>query len=120
MPHINLQYSENIKPPDFKTLFSAIHRIMNRIANIEINNCKSRAIGCSEYFIGEGEPAGAFVHLEVKMLEGRTSKMKSDLGKTLLRELENSFLKRGDNPDLQLTVEIGDIKNDAYFKFPSH
>ncbi len=119
MPHITLQYTDNISPlPDFKVLFSTIHGILNNIAGIKIENCKSRAVPLSEYFIGEGKLSEGFIHLEVKILMGRSKELKSDLGKALLNELERTFLHSGNKMKLQITTEILDIDKDFYYKYP--
>lgn len=119
MPQITLQYTSNIQPlPEFYQLFSAVHKTINAIAGIKIENCKSRSIQLDNFYIGDGSGNKGFLHLEVKILEGRTSDVKSKLGKSLLQILKNESKESIKLLDLQITVEIIDIQKSCYYKYP--
>lgn len=119
MPQITLQYTSNIQPlPKFYQLFSEVHKTINAIAGIKIENCKSRSIQLDNFYIGDGSENKGFLHLEVKILEGRTSDVKSNLGKSLLQILESQFKENIKLIDIQITVEVIDIRKNCYYKYP--
>ena len=119
MPQITLQFTDNIKSlPEFNELFSEVHLAINAIAGIKIENCKSKAIQIERYYIGVGTNNKSFIHLEVKILEGRTAEIKSEMGKSLLQILKNKFKESISSLDLQITIEIIDILKNCYYKYP--
>ena len=119
MPQITLQFTDNIKSlPKFNELFSEVHAAINAIAGIKIENCKSKAIQIERYYIGVGTNNKGFIHLEVKILEGRTAEIKSEMGKSLLQILKNKFKESISSLDLQITIEIIDILKNCYYKYP--
>ena len=119
MPQITLQFTDNIKSlPKFNELFSEVHAAINAIAGIKIENCKSKAIQIERYYIGVGTNNKGFIHLEVKILEGRTAEIKSEMGKSLLQILKNKFKESISSMDLQITIEIIDILKNCYYKYP--
>jgi len=119
MPHLILNYTSNIDPPlDFGSLFLKLHTILNSIAGIEINNCKSRAQKLENYFISRGESEKAFIHLDVNFLEGRSAKIKKKIGNLCLDTIKEYCTSYLTKKDLQITVEIRDIRKEFYFKYP--
>lgn len=120
MPHITMEYTANLRElaPD-ATLFHQVHQVLESVAGIRIANCKSRWHEIGEWLVGAGEPAGtAFVHLDVRFLEGRTEQVRQSVGRALLQILEDQFAPVPDGLDLQITVEIGEIRKADYFKYP--
>lgn len=119
MPQITLQFTDNIKAlPNFNFLFAEVHQALNSIAGIKIENCKSRAIKLDKYFIGDGTNNQGFVHLEVRILEGRDDEIKSEIGNKLLEMLKKQFVESIELLDLQITIEIIDIRKNCYYKYP--
>ena len=118
MPHLTLEYTDNITQSiNFKQVFSDLHRIMEETGGININNCKSRAVKLENYFIAGGEEDKAFVHLEIRFLEGRTTELKQVIGGKILEKLKEHYSKSIEDLDIQITVEIKDILRDLYFKY---
>ena len=118
MPQITLQHSDELAiNMNYEEFFSTIHNLLSDTADIDISNCKSRVIKVDNIYIGDGDPDQRFVHLEVKLLEGRSKQLKDRIGKKLLNELKQVFVDSGDRGSVQITVEIIDINRDNYFKF---
>ncbi|MFW9916725.1 MAG: 5-carboxymethyl-2-hydroxymuconate Delta-isomerase [Candidatus Thorarchaeota archaeon] len=119
MPQILLEYSANIKETiGFENLFADIHNVMSNTGGARKENCKSRLLRHSNYYIGDGKPQNAFVHLEVQWLEGRTIEVVSTLGEELLALLKKYYQGVIENYNLQITVHIKDIHRRHYFKHP--
>lgn len=118
MPHLRLEYSTNldaaVASPD---LLLDLHRTLERVAGIALGNCKSRAIPVPRFVVAGGEPDAAFVHLDVRFLEGRSLEVRQALGDALLRHLVDAY--GGDRPGLQVTVEITESPRVTYFKHPA-
>jgi 5-carboxymethyl-2-hydroxymuconate isomerase len=120
MPQITLEYTNNIDQAlEFDPIFSGIHEILADVADIRVDNCKSRARRLDHYYIGAGNPNHAFLHLEAAILEGRTPEIKKELGRQILEHLQKHFSPTFEAHDLQVTVEIRDIPRAAYFKVPA-
>ena len=120
MPHLTLEYSGNVPdPPDIQGILREIHRVLQETAGIKIENCKSRGRVAEKYLVANGESTRAFVHLDVRILEGRSGELKRELGYQLLDTLREHFSSAEAALDLQTTVEIRDIERASYFKHPA-
>jgi 5-carboxymethyl-2-hydroxymuconate isomerase len=81
-------------------------------------NCKSRAVRHETYHVGDGAAEKAFVHVEVRFLEGRPADTKQPVGREILRILQDHYRPSLERLDLQITVEVGEIARRLYFKIP--
>lgn len=119
MPHIVLEYSANIPElTDFSALFDDLHQALNRIGGIKLDNCKSRARAASHYYIGDGNPDNAFIHLDIEFIKGRSAEVKQAIGRECL-DLVKRYYHLHLSDALQITVKIDDIALDFYFKDPA-
>ncbi len=121
MPHLTLEYTSNLDEwaadPD---LLLSLHRLLEA-AGIKIENCKSRWRMAEEWVTGDGQGESAFVHLDIRFLEGRKPDVKRMIGEGAVELLQDHFqpaADRSDGLDLQITVEIQDIRRADYFKSP--
>ncbi len=79
MPHTILEYSSDLDPlPDFRQLFAEVHAILDDVAGARIANAKSRGIPVEAY-VGDGDARRAFVHLEIRLMEGRSTEVKAEV-----------------------------------------
>ncbi len=119
MPHLTLEYSANVREAkDLGPLFLRLHTLLSETAGIDIRNCKSRARPADDYMVAEGGERDAFVHLEIRFLDGRPAEVKSAAGIRSLDLLREWFAESDSVLALQITVEVRDIKRNAYFKHP--
>ena len=118
MPHIRLEYSDNLPAlGNFEALFADIHRVLHEQGGIALNNCKSRVISTQHSYIGDGDSRHAFVDLQVEFLSGRSPEIKNTLGEACLAVLKSHYAEQL-NEHLQVTVGIHDIPRETYFKYP--
>jgi 5-carboxymethyl-2-hydroxymuconate isomerase len=114
MPHLRLEHTPNVRarvaPHD---LFGRLHRILAEVAAADVRNCKSRAVELAPFLVGESHDDG-FVHLDVRILAGRTQPVKAELGRRLLEAVGEAYGSGAGS--VQVTVEIHDIPRDHYFK----
>jgi 5-carboxymethyl-2-hydroxymuconate isomerase len=119
MPHIVLEYSENLSElPDFRALFDDIHQALNRIGGIKVENCKSRARVAEHCYIGDGNPDNAFIHLDIEFVKGRSAEVRQTIGRECL-DLVKRYYHLHLSDALQITVKVDDIALDFYFKDPA-
>jgi 5-carboxymethyl-2-hydroxymuconate isomerase len=116
---MRLEYTENIgQAIRFPDLFAQLHETISTVGGIAIENCKSRVYGSPVYWIGRGQPAHAFVHLEIQLLEGKPPEVKEALGRACLELLRSYFGAAPDGLDQQISIEIREMPRQAYFKHP--
>jgi len=116
MPHIHLEYSSNLSADlASRELMLRIHHVLAS-HGVSIGNCKSRAAKQDVFLVGDGSQDESFVHLDVRMLEGRNAETKTSMGRELLEILIDAY--QTTKPQPQITVEIRDITRATYFKHP--
>lgn len=119
MPHLTLEYTSNLSQGiDADQLFSKLHQILVDVGGISIHNCKSRAVCLDTYYIGKGDAQEAFMHLDIRFLEGRSLELKQRIGQLSLNWLKEYFAPSLAGLEMQVTVEIADIQSQTYFKIP--
>ena len=115
MPHIRLEYTDNIYVDELNILFKDVQNILIKIAEVKSENCKSRAISLdSSEIISDGKNV-RFVHLEINILEGRTTEIKKQIGKESLSLLKSHFNNDMNKNLIQYSVEIREMKHSDYF-----
>ena len=95
-----------------------MHDVLHEVGGVKIENCKSRIRVADPFFISRGEQSGAFLHLDVRLIEGRTIELKQAIGNGLLDVLKDGYKEAMHSRNLQITVEIRDIQRNEYFKCP--
>jgi len=119
VPNILLEYTTNVPEViDCKELFIEIHKILHEVAGIKLDNCKSRVSAREEYHIGDGHPTNAFVQLSISFVAGRSDEVKQQVGIDCLACLKHFYTRSMEKLDLQITVELADIRREDYFKYP--
>jgi len=119
MPHITIEYTANLTPArKWRELMGLIHDVLTDVGGIDRGNCKSRAVALKDVLVGDGSAAAAFVHVDVRFLEGRPPELKREIGSHILRLLREHVPAPPGIQDLQLTVEVRDIERQMYFKVP--
>lgn len=116
MPHLVLEYSANvIEKKHLDELLQRCNRLLEESLPTEISNCKSRAYVCDIYSVGAGAANAAFVHVDLKVMAGRTLEKLQTLGQDLLTMLNNHFAESRQKLQLQITLEISELAK-TYFK----
>jgi len=120
MPHLTLEYTANLDgTPPTPALFLNLHALLNAVAGIRLENCKSRWRKVEAWTVGSGDTSSAFVHLDLRFLEGRPLEAQQAVGEGALEILKAHFLPEPPGLELQITVEVQEIRKATYFKFPS-
>ncbi len=117
MPHIILEYSDNITDkPDFQKLLRELHQGFAKTGHFKLTDIKSRVVKHDLYFIGDGDPIRTFVTVNLRILSGWTDKLKSELSHLILKLLKQYFPKTIAQQKSSVTVQISDIHKASYEK----
>ncbi len=114
MPHISLEYTENIQTIIKSDIFDKLITIIIQAAEVKYENCKSRAMKIKDFYIGSRNDDEGFVHLEIKFLEGRTEKIKNQIAQESLKALK-SYFKNNKVHNIQFSIEVQEMKQVNYF-----
>ena len=110
MPQLTLEYTSNIfEKNDIQSLFKKIHHALTEMLPTEISQCKSKAIECTDFFIGDGDKKGAFVHVTLNIKSGRTQQTQETVTAAIMQILKNHFNKSLRELQLQITLELHDL-----------
>lgn len=116
MPHIHLEYSDNIKLPDVKPILLALNQAMVDGAYVgSANELKSRAICQQDYVIGLDDPSQAYVHAKVSLLTGRSLELQHEIAQVLLSTLQQHLAEQN-QLSVQICVEILEMQKATYAK----
>ena len=116
MPHIYLEYSDNIENLETKPILLALNKALVEGAYVgSANEVKSRAICQHDYVIGFGDASQAYVHAKVSLLTGRSVELQQEISQLLLTTLEQHLPKKS-QVSLQICVEILEMQKTTYSK----
>lgn len=117
MPHIHLEYSENLQPFDAKPVLAALNRAFFESGHVsDLSDIKSRAVCQQAYLIGLGEDGReAYLHAKVSLLTGRSIAVQQEISALLLQALQQQVPAR-DNLRIQACVEMLEINKETYSK----
>tara|TARA_B110000908_G_scaffold161144_1_gene205130 strand:- start:362 stop:706 length:345 start_codon:yes stop_codon:yes gene_type:complete len=110
MPHCIIEYSkktENDMPID--ELVRVVHGSVFSSGLFEEASIKTRAIEFAYYQTGLSDTP--FIHITLKILQGRDHQQKKDLTKLVLDKLSEVLL-----PPISLSVEVMDVEKVSYKK----
>lgn len=116
MPHIHLEYSDNIDTLDAKPMLLALNQAMLDGQFVQSGNeVKSRAIAQSDFMIGVDGDAEAYLHVKVSLLSGRDEATKGAISSLLLKTLQQHF-QAPQGLTVQMCVEIIEMPKNSYRK----
>ena len=116
MPHIHLEYSDNIDTLDVKPMLLALNQALLDGQFVQSgNDIKSRAIRQSDFVIGVDGDAQAYLHAKVSLLSGRDEATKCAISSQLLKTLQQNFTAPQDLT-VQICVEIIEMPKISYSK----
>ncbi|MFB4392275.1 MULTISPECIES: 5-carboxymethyl-2-hydroxymuconate Delta-isomerase [unclassified Pseudomonas] len=116
MPHLNLEYSDNLRELKVDTLLLRLNSTLFASGQFaEELDIKSRAQAFSHYRVGSAPGERAFAHVRLAILSGRTPLVKKQLSESLLEVLREAIPAQA-GLDIQLCVEVLDIDREPYAK----
>ncbi|MDY6480900.1 5-carboxymethyl-2-hydroxymuconate Delta-isomerase [Acinetobacter faecalis] len=116
MPHIHLEYSDNIENLEVKPLLISLNQALIQGGYAQAGlDIKSRAICQTDYVIGDNEQNQAYMHLKLSLLTGRSAELRKEIAEKLLEVLCEKAPKQS-NVTVQFCVEVLEMQRDIYAK----
>jgi 5-carboxymethyl-2-hydroxymuconate isomerase len=110
MPHLTLEYSDNIEV-DVQPLLARLHEEVVAAGAINLKGIKSRAIKHTQYRIADGDPDYAFVHVGLLIREGRPIEVQKDATRRVMNILKEMFGHLFEKRKLSLTVDLKEMRD---------
>ncbi len=111
MPHLILEYSDNIIESDFIELLQRCHTLLTRLLPTQLESCKSRVLKHAVYCVGDGKPQNAFVSVTLKIMPGRSADTLESVSAELMKLFKTHFSASLKTLICQITLEIVEISN---------
>ena len=109
MPHLTLEYSDNIEI-DVQPLLERLHEEVVATGAINLKGIKSRAIKHTQYRVADGNPDYAFVHVGLLIREGRPIEIQKEATQRVMKVLKETFGHLFETRKLSLTVDLKEMR----------
>lgn len=110
MPHLTLEYTDNLTF-EAQPLLARLHEALVATGAINLKGLKSRAIRHTEYRIADGDPAYAFVHVNLLIRAGRPLETQQEAAQRVMAVLKETFGGRFEDGYLALSVDIKELRD---------
>jgi 5-carboxymethyl-2-hydroxymuconate isomerase len=110
MPHLTLEYSDNIDV-DVQPLLARLHEEVVATGAINLKGIKSRAIKHTQYRVADGDPDYAFVHVGLLIREGRPIEVQKEATQRVMKVLKETFGHLFEMRKLSLTVDLKEMRD---------
>ncbi len=115
MPHIKLEYTENIDTGLIKLVFKELKVILMENAGVKKDNCKCKAIQIPVYEVDNDDASEHFYHIEISLLKGRSKQIRGKIGKKSLQIIQKYFAGKNGDHKKQFSIEIREMSPNNYF-----
>lgn len=115
MPHMTIEFSDNLGCADPATLLAAVNNAALKSGLFEEADIKSRAYAASHFLIGVEDSLRAFIHVRISLLSGRLAAERRILSELVLSALDDAVGTQS-GTELQLSVETLEIDRQSYTK----
>ncbi|MEN9946630.1 MAG: hypothetical protein RLZZ293_1016 [Pseudomonadota bacterium] len=111
MPHLVLEASANIVESNerVRKILQECQELLTQQLPTQLASCKSRCVLHDLFVVGDANPKNAFVHLEVKVLAGRSQELLNLIAQQLHNLLTQEFNKSSQTFNLAISVEIVEL-----------
>ncbi len=116
MPHIIVEYSENLSRVNIPVLLSELHETLAEQETIDISQIKTRAhmIPEDHIVIGTPEDYDELLHIVIKLLPGRDVALKRKMAGALFGVACGAV--RSEYQNCSVTVEVVELDAETYTK----
>ncbi|MDG4718903.1 MULTISPECIES: 5-carboxymethyl-2-hydroxymuconate Delta-isomerase [Thalassospira] len=117
MPQLEIEYSAKLPIADeLPKLAVDLHYVVAREADAELESFKTRISPLENVVIADGNDSHAMVHLDIRLLSGRSTQMKFATGEAALAVLRDRLEWLVGDYAVQFTVEVHDLDRANYHK----
>lgn len=119
MPHLTLEYTDNLPAFDSAQALRAINQAALDSGLFGENDIKSRALRLDQWRVGITETPRAFLHVRIALLSGRPAEVRQSLAEQVLAALIPT-VNRPPGMEIQFSVETADLDRASYAKATVH
>ncbi len=112
MPHLTLESTDNLSF-DVQSLLARLNAELVATGAISLKAIKSRAVRHTEYRIADGDPAYAFVQVNLLIREGRPMQVQQDMAQRVMAVLKETFGSHFETGYLSLSMDIKEMRGDV-------
>lgn len=117
MPQLEIEYSAQLPIKDeLPKLAVDLHYVVAREADADLASFKTRITPLENVVIGDGDVKSAMVHLDIRLLSGRSNAVKFSTGEAALATLIDRLEWLVGDYQVDFTVEVHDLDRQNYFK----
>ncbi len=115
MPHLSVEYSANLDAVgDIDSLCRKLAQSLDAVRDgaqkvFPTGAIRVRALRCEHFFIADGTLDAAFVHVNLKIGQGRSESVRRATGDDLLEVLKSHFAEVFAQKALALSVEVNEF-----------
>lgn len=113
MPHLVVEYSDNLQALDVRALLQDMHQALDGKYNVASNRIKARAIKLSDYIVGDHGANAVMVHVTFKLMEGRSVEARKELS-SLLQQIVRQHVPADQYPHSAVTIEVVELATATY------
>lgn len=115
MPHIHVEYSDNIENFEVKPLLVKLNQCLVDGEYATAIDIKSRAICQNNFVVGLNEKNQGYVHVKISLLMGRSLEIRQQISAKALDVLVN-YMPKQSQIEIQACVEIIEMPKETYSK----
>ncbi|MBS0635331.1 MAG: hypothetical protein JSR37_07710 [Verrucomicrobia bacterium] len=104
MPFITIEMPKSVNF-ELAPFAEAMHGHISQSLDVPIEKLKTKLVKLDEVFVGVGDPAHTYAHMEIALMHGRDrQKLRACIDELLMR-FKEAIKKQ--NPDLQCRITVG-------------
>ena len=117
MPHLIIEYSSNLAAKlEVQTLVDRVHTAALETGMFKIGAVRTRATARDFYRIADGHPDNGFIHLVLRIAQGRETEAKRRAGEAIFEAICNELQPLFETTPLGISFEIQEIEQSLSFK----
>lgn len=118
MPHIIVEYTPNLTDLPFDAMLASVTRRLADSPEVEDEaDLKARVIPADKFRVGLADSQRGFIHVTLRILEGRTEEAKRDFSQRVADGMLEHMPTFPDGMTAHLSVEVVDMDRASYRKF---
>ena len=118
MPHIIVEYTPNLGDLPFDAMLASVTRRLADSPEVEDEaDLKARVIRTEGFRVGLAESQRGFIHVTLRILEGRSEAAKQDFSQRVADGMLEHMPTFDANMTAHLSVEVVDMDRASYRKF---
>lgn len=116
MPHMIVEYSNNIKDLQADKLLLSLNQALINTGHIKAAELKARLSNTGDFLIGLGDLDHAFIHVHVYLLAGRSEAEKNSIADAAIAALQAFNAYQAEQLTVQRSVQLTDMPATDYRK----